>query len=335
MTPSRGSEVGIGDAVRAFGRLQPDDPARVARLLGFDLRPHRTIDERGIGPVATRGATIPEVGRHAADRTTLPDAETPEPVTASAANRAPAWRRYLTPLRRDALRQPDDTTEVTALPAETTGRPPMLDFLPLLRPTVAPRLVEAMVSSSFSDGDLDIDAVVEALALRQHLTALPMQPRESLRRGVQVLLDRAAAMAPFHRDSDELVHKIQALVGTTMVQRLHFKGNPIKAAGRGAARTWKPYQPPDPGTPVLAVTELGMSNVTGRLTRDLQDSWLELQALLEHRRSRLVVLVPFGPRRWPARLAHGLDLVSWDRSTTTSSLHRELASRRTSPGIRR
>jgi hypothetical protein len=324
---SASGEVSVGDVARALAALRPDDAVAddVARLLGHGLRPARVGQTgQGEGPVVRREPTLPEVSRRPVARS-IGDSvsDGPRRPDVDAAARTLPWRRYLRPAGRLVpVTDGGGSDDAPGLPAETSSRGRGGDPEPLLRPSTTPRLIEAMVATDAGDGELDLDVLVTALAARRRLEVLPRRPHPSLLHGVQLLVDVAEAMAPYGRDAEQVAAAVRTTVGTAMVRRLSFSGTPLRGAGTGSAWTWTTYVPPPPGTPVLAVTELGMAPVPGRLVGPLQQSWLDLAELLSRRGSPLVVLTPFPPQRWPPPLVRALHLVHWDRSSTVARVGR-------------
>lgn len=313
----------LGDLVRAFARLHPQEgPAqRIAALLGYELpaaAPSPAAPGSGPAPRLEQvPSTFPARGTSTPGAT--PSAGAPRRPVQDSHPRSLPWRRYLQPVGRAQI---DRRGAGTSLPAEGGGfvaqRPPE----PLLPAATTAALVQAAVATDTWDEDVDVELVVAALARRRRVESLPRRPRRTLVRGVQLLTDVAPAMAPYLADADLVAAAVEAVVGRPHVQRLHFQGTPLDGAGAGPAWTWSTYTAPPPGTPVLALTELGLARVPGRLVSELQQSWLDLRELLARRDSPLIVFTPFPLERWPGRLARELDLVHWDRSCSVSTIQR-------------
>ena len=158
------------------------------------------------------------------------------------------------------------------------------------------------------------------LAQGKQVWPLPTLPWPTLSRGVQVLVDRSQAMAPFARDQVVLQHEIQRVVGEDQVQVLRFAGCPSRGAGTGPQRKWQDYQPPLPGTPVLLLTDLGIGRPL--LADDWvgAEEWLEFAAVVRRAGCPLVAFVPYAPSRLPPRLVGALTVIQWDRRTTAVSI---------------
>jgi hypothetical protein len=228
------------------------------------------------------------------------------PMTAT----APAWVQAMveqgTTLQRpkaDAARLPD---------------PPSL-FVPARTRSI----LVAALSVSRPEGRIDVPALVQHVARGAVPTRVPRRPVPSLAYGVQLLVDRSPAMRPYRRDARALEADVRRVVGAARLDVLRFAGSPWRGAGRGSKRRWTSYADdhvPPPGTSVLCVTDLGLGvPPSGPLPPPPAD-WLRLGRLLARRACPLVLLVPYGPARWPAPLAHALALVHWDPRTTAATV---------------
>jgi hypothetical protein len=188
--------------------------------------------------------------------------------------------------------------------------------MPLFDQRWARELLTALLATPALDGPLDERAAVDRIASAQPLDPLPRLVRSSLRRGAQVLVDMSEAMAPFIGDSWDLVDQVERLVGVGNVSVQPFWDAPQ----RGMGPTLKPYLPPHPGCPVLALSDVGIGGPPLHVERSHPEEWLHLQALLSARGSPLIVFVPYRQARWPAALRR-LMLVEWDRGTTAARAH--------------
>lgn len=202
---------------------------------------------------------------------------------------------------------------------EGTIETPPLD--PLFRPQWARGILSAGLATPGRDGPLDVEAVTQALARCEVVERLPTLPSWTLERGAQLLLDKSQAMMPFVRDQAWLLREIRNVVGGDRLEVLRFAGSPARGAGKGA-RPWPAYAPPPPGTPVVLLTDLGICQPPLAADWAGEEEWAAFAASVSRAGCRLLALVPYGPGRWPRRLARLMNILQWDRETTASAVAR-------------
>jgi hypothetical protein len=334
-----------GDLLRAFGTLDPTDDrtrAEIAKLLGIDWMPAGAPD-----PVGRGGVTIPRpvVARQplAADRAASPGPAPLEMVVPDVP--APASDRPATSLRLvrgPAFAEPRWVRHATAFDAAALGLAPEQPPRPVPELFVAGwnrAILSAALSTARRDGAVDLLALVLRLVRGEALRRLPRRPRPTLARGVQLLLDRSDAMAPFYEDVQRLVRDVRHLVGEAALDVVEFAGCPSRGAGRPDESEWRDCTLPGPGTgaerslvpargsAVVCVTDLGIGRVAGGPAPVRPREWLAVAAWLRRAGCPLVGLVPYHEVRWPRALARRLALVHWNRTTTASAVARAVRGR--------
>jgi hypothetical protein len=324
------SDVWLGDVIQAWHALGADGEAgpeasreqarQVAALLGFSLPAARAAPARAPsapGPIVSP-ATRQDTERVPSSR---PSAPAPSVVRRGPAEpaRPVTFRRNLRPAGVDVgVRTPpgaDVPGSVDVLQAEPARRTKPLPLLPLLPARVTPGILTGAVATDAGDGPPDVDALVELVARRRFSEAVPRIVRASLFRGVQLLLDRSPAMSPFARDVTELAQLARLVVGHD-VKAISFADHPLDRLPRDGTR----YAPPRPGTPVLALSDLGIGQPPGHLRADARDSWPPLAEMLRRRGSELVVFVPYPRSRWP--VLPGVRMIPWDTTTSPADVTR-------------
>ncbi|NUP31743.1 MAG: hypothetical protein HOU01_08495, partial [Streptomycetaceae bacterium] len=219
------------------------------------------------------------------------------------------------PVRRDPV--PPPRWQAPPLPRpERARRGRALPYQPLIAPRSTAAVLQAALSREIADGEPDIPAAVEMLARCRPLDRLPRRPDRTLRFGVQVLVDHGSGMQPFLRDQDELVTRVQNTVGHERTQVMHFEDSPLLGAGCGPRWSWGDYRPPTPGTPVLALTDLGLGGPAPWPRRGSRREWERLAKGLRRAGCPMVVFLPYPRHRWPTWAADAMRLVPWDRHTT-------------------
>jgi len=172
-------------------------------------------------------------------------------------------------------------------------------------------LLRLATSVPMATDEIDIELVAHEFAYARPLTELPRLYVPSLAFGAQVLADVGRPMQPFFEDQDELLGRFVRSM-RDRVDILYFADDPERGAGPERRKgSWRPYTPPLPGTPVIALTDLGCG-FPERV--DATRAWLRLAARLRRQQSRAVVFAPVRLARIPSELRRVTEIVSWDRS---------------------
>lgn len=318
MTP----EIGLADLLRATRYLAPlgDDPVAIARVLG--LAPV----EVAVRAAATPGAAIapvaplPPVVQLPAGPGTIASA------TGTVTELPTGSRRTVErgPVVLRALGRPEAEPPAWLPPRdEAVDLTPTEDAAPSVPETLfEPRRHRALISAalaSFDDsGTLDLDRLIEQVATGRLAPSLPRIPELTLRRGVWLLLDRSPAMAPFFDDVGDLAARIESVVGRDATRVQEFTSRPDHVWDAATLDDVALALPP-PGTPLVAVTDLGLRS-RGR-------GWRPLLLRLAARASRAIAIVPYPAGRVPLELRALATVVSWDRSTTVAAVKPRLRRR--------
>jgi hypothetical protein len=338
--------IGLGDLLRAFTLLRPDDePSRsaIARMLGFGWQGSEFILKPN-GP----GMEVPRI---------QPD---PDPEPEPEPSPAPPRKQREAPFHMPELPEPGtDAHPPSLMPLETQAgkdfeaslpkwyleadplphsrderRPHAPGIIPLLSPIRTRSIMVEALFTTRSDGPIDIAALTRLIAAAQPITILPRLRRRNLSAGVEVLVDRAEAMVPFLDDQNSLVERIRYLVGPARTRVLRFAGSPLNddGAGPGGMRTWKPWAPPTPTRPVLLLTDLGICKGGEPHERANVAEWLEVVHVTHTAGCPLVALVPFPQQRWPEALQEVLPILQWDRQLSLRDVRQRLQKRRALSG---
>jgi hypothetical protein len=195
---------------------------------------------------------------------------------------------------------------------------------PLFGPPRGRAILTATLATTVEEGDVDIDRVVRTLSERRPLGSLPRRPVPTLRRGVQLLLDIAAGMDPFRPDQTTLRDGLDDVLSDDRLEVLSFAGCPSRGVGPGARHSWRPWEPPPPGTPILAVTDVGIGGDPFDEDRASVGEWLEFAHRVRGDGYVLLALVPYEARRWPAVLTRAMTLLHWSERTTIGEVRRAL-----------
>ena len=317
---SRGP-ISHGDLMLAMEAIAPAsaaEEAMVASLLGFG-RARGPGDAPRPQEAPPPAPAPPEPAPHAA--AVPPPAPAHPVVTHRSASGGFSMRgphRY-TPRTQLWLESPAPLSVGPAAAAPPAGSP---EPPPLLVERWARNILAAAVATRQADGPLDIPRLVRDVANREWSATLPREVRYAPR-GAQLLVDFGEGMLPFAADQRRVAAQLRRLLGTERVRTLHFAGSPLHGVGTGASDTWRPYGEehlPPPGTPVLALTDLGIARPPMARTYGGVRDWRRFAERLAARGSRVVALVPYPERRWPRPLRRLLRIIQWDRATTVGAV---------------
>lgn len=193
---------------------------------------------------------------------------------------------------------------------------------PLLEPGWAPRIVSAFVATDAPLGDVDVARLVTSVVQLRGMRRLPRKIRPTLRKGVQLLLDRDTSMMPLYADQTALHKLVAAIVGRERNSVFRCDTFPPRRVSPLAATKWGPYAPPPPGTPVLIAGDLGMARGAFPLSSDAERRWDEFLGPLREAGSPVLALVPCHPERYPPFVRANVRLVLWDSRTRPSDARR-------------
>ena len=309
------NDIWLGDLVRAFTALRPENVAtraQIAALSGFaweEEQPSQTGQKASPPPLEPARASTPKeplLQPQAAAQ--LPDTEHAQLLP---------WVAVSEPLR-DAEWQSLPVLEPHAEREESA-----LPHLPLFRPEWARALVTALAATKLPIGPVDSQQLVDTVAHGRPVQRIVRKPRWSLARGLELLIDVAPGMEPFTSDQLELAAQLREHVGPGLVHELQFAHCPARGVFVEGKR--EPYAWPDHGVPVLALSSVGIGGPAADPARGRVDEWVSFARQLQARNAPLRVLVPQCARRWPPALREHAALVEWDRSTTAAVIARVLA----------
>src|SRR5664280_321388 len=244
---SRPSRIWIGDLVKAMQAFPDEDVQRLIELL--DLAEQRqSSDSEPPEPVAPPPMNLPVADIAVAPGNTKGDPGSDLPANGKLSPNSSDSATDEIPQLSESYREPkpitgwqlqpslDRVTEERLIsPAEAT---------PLLAPRSVAAVLQAVIATPADDGPPDIDALTWACVEARPVLSIPRKKSLTLRFGVELLLDIGEAMELFVNDHHELLRRVRALVGTANSRVTYFADSPIRGAGAGSRRTWRPYEPP-------------------------------------------------------------------------------------------
>ena len=127
---------------------------------------------------------------------------------------------------------------------------------PLIEPRLARAVLGRVAEVRMRRGDIDIAAIVTAVAHGRPVTRLPRRPISTLAAGLQLLIDVSPAMAPFTDDFMALLGQLKQIVGTERIEVRTFEHCPSLGVHEDGTAELTMYMPPRCGIPVVAVSDL-------------------------------------------------------------------------------
>lgn len=219
--------------------------------------------------------------------------------------------------------EPDDDEDSAAATGSADLLPPLvqdrtapaaLRYTPLFQPQSQRAILSQALSATVNSAEPDLEEIVRRIGRAVPLDRLPMKPIRTLSRGVQLLIDLGAGMEPFAVDRARIGREILSLTGN--VERLRFRGSPLDGVmGEGMFQS-RPWQPPQPGVPILVVSDLGMNRWSPRVVPGSVGRWIEFSRAANEAGCPVLALVPLDQADWLPALERRISMIPWDRKTS-------------------
>jgi len=320
--------VGLGDLLRADEALRPADALTRARLSAFLQISLGTVpNEQAKGPpvVPRPPVTIP-----LPSTPMLPTGAQVQPSVRPTVVALPSVLEVVEAVsfnKGDSeMTNSEEAIEFSASSIQKL-RPEMPQQYQLFRPLQERSILSVALATYTEDGPLDSDRLIEAIARGEVLQKIFRIAWPTLRRGIQLLIDRSDAMMPFAEDQEQLLHAIQLVAGIDKTAVMGFAGSPKRGTGEGPITDWKTYQSPPPGTLVVLISDLGIGRGRSLGERADVSEWHAFALDVRRAGCRLVAFVPYAQHRWSTELQPLLTMIPWDRSTTANTIRSLMMSR--------
>jgi len=275
----------------------------IARMLGMELREMETA------PDVKKEAAVPPAAPVAPQAPTTPAAD--EPYVAMSVK----------PVYGESEETPEWLANVTPLPPERAGyRQPVLPFDPLIPQNKVRAMLSTLLATQVEEGPIDIDRLISAIARNEPLKRMYRRRSLTVRRGVQLLVDRSESMALFSRDARWLVKELQNVIGIPRVELVLFADCPSRGVGSPVDDEWREYRAPAGGAPILLVTDFGIG--ASAVARATSAEWERFFTVTHAAACPVVALVPYSNERWPAAIASYVAGVVWDQASTIQMVRR-------------
>ena len=168
--------------------------------------------------------------------------------------------------------------------------------------------------AAFSDlcGGIDLERTVSRLSKGQWLRQFPRRPRKRWGQAIQVIGDRSRRLAPFWLDQDFAITQLRRVYPQVGFQLA------ILEDGASVPRTLLPpgqagsYRPPDPGTVVLVLGDLGCLARQQDERERLANVWLDWGRRLRASGNPALALVPCHPGHCRGELSRLWTVLPWE-----------------------
>ena len=216
---------------------------------------------------------------------------------------------------------PDWMNGTTALDLEAPTRnknaPPPPKQEPLVAWSRLWPVLRAILSEQQTKKRPDLPKLVKTIAKGYLPTRIPQQQRQNWTAGLRILIDRPQRLRLFNHDYLQVLSQLKKLRGEVgLVQEMleDYPGGPVLTGfGMQTRKTW---QMPEPGTPLLILSDLGIYETSGQAEKQ----WLAFGRKLQAAGCKAYVLMPVPARYLSQELANYYQCISWDRFSALAVL---------------
>nr|WP_218187966.1 formylglycine-generating enzyme family protein [Desulfosarcina cetonica] len=160
-------------------------------------------------------------------------------------------------------------------------------------------------------GAIDIPKVIQSTAEMRPMKRLPRIYRPGWARRCVLLIDADTRLIPFLQDARQLyrnVLKVRGRLGLDLQLFENGPSGPVSRPGK-APLSHLPFKNPEPGTPILIISDLGLFSRDAKLKND----WVKFGHKLRQSNFQPVVLTPAPYRLWTRELTSLYRMACWDR----------------------
>lgn len=209
----------------------------------------------------------------------------------------PEWMQGITPLNLDEPFYNMDCSPPPLQPLVSWSR-----LWPVLR---------ILLSAQQRKNRPDLNRLVKILANARQPTKIPWQQQKNWTAGLRILMDYPNRMRLFDRDYLQLVMQLKKLRGDngfiSEILEDYPGGRVISLLGR--QNHWQAWKMPEPGTPLLILSDLGLYDSGGQAEKH----WLAFGRKLLAAGCTAYVLMPVPARYLSREMASYYQCISWDR----------------------
>ena len=222
-----------------------------------------------------------------------------------------------------SILRPKEAVWLTAEPLTIYGSESApLPIEPLIRKGWTRGILYESAARSMQTREIDVPSAIESIANGDSFGKVPFLKRRSLRNGAQVLIDSGPGMHPYRFDQEEIKEELNRLLPGQSMQLLYFSSSPLRGCFGPPSWDDQDYAFPHSGTPILVFTDLGIGGAGIEPSIAGPSEWKEFMVLARTAMCPVVAFVPYGPERWPRTLCKLASLITWDRTTTASTVRK-------------
>lgn len=201
-----------------------------------------------------------------------------------------------------------------------TGAPP---YVPLFKDRWVRGIMSVLIAMPELLPRLDLKLIERLLASGSLIEQLPYVSRQTMNRGVQLLVDVSESSLPFWRDGAELITVLQRLLDPTYVSihKFEFEQWPEPHL------TWWEGGPDflREAVPILLMSNFGVTTREALPTRlGNNEPVIKLLRQATNKKCPLVALVPAAEQDWPTDLKSLIPMsFVWDQPTSPQAVYRK------------
>ncbi|MBN2441724.1 MAG: formylglycine-generating enzyme family protein [Spirochaetales bacterium] len=149
-----------------------------------------------------------------------------------------------------------------------------------------------ILGTTYHSDEVDIPKTIRIITECKPFRRFPMVQRNAWASHCQILLDCDERMIPFHSDLYRLMKNLIRIRGKSGMEIFIMENGPYKKMRKfHQPHHYVPYNTPEPGTPVVVVSDLGCFDSTG----NSRNEWLHFGRDLYKKGFCPVALVPLSP----------------------------------------
>ena len=190
------------------------------------------------------------------------------------------------------------------------------------KPADALRAASFMLAIS---GEIDVERIVEEWGQGRFLTTIPRSSRKVWGRFAQVFVDRSRRLIPYWEDQALACRALREIYPPEGYSEVMMPEGRFQPSWMVLGREVVDYQPPPPGSTVVALSDLGVLDQRGSA---LSERWIERGRWLRDLELKPLALVPYRRAVCPQELSRYWTIIPWETSAPTPTLPR---SRRRKP----
>ncbi len=321
------SDVGLAELLLSMATLKPNSSeacASIVTTLGLEWR-----DEKEKQASYLESSFEPIVGssgsstKDSISEQNVPD-QTPEPVLP-----VNSHKKILEPIGYEKqiheimFNNPILSSTEELEPTNLTFHMKSPEPRPLLRNEWFRGLISVMLATPRASRDIDWRILEKNLTNGRSLDSLPWRQQSTLKRGVQLILDRSESMQPFWHDEKELLIRLRGYLGSRNVKVSWLEIDRwLSIKSKLKWHSSSPFQF-SVGTPLVIVSDFGIGEGLDGEGKEELEPWLPLLRMAKNHNCPVIALVPAPESFWPKILKQLIPYVFvWDYHTSIQSVRR-------------